>query len=250
MAAKVPKAVLVLKTYDPESGVVLKFKTDKAADVGRLIAGLGRLGRRMAALPDSVDGRHTQLDRAWQLGLTSQQMQRWKMHPKSSRRLRAPLLAIPWTTGPFLLLQRKRHRLAAEAVVPRRKRRERNDVVHAHGCRCHRREPALSREGLHPPGSIVALWPCFTKPRKRFALVDDRLRSRIEAQRIAWRVTTALCDRRWDPIRTLGTTWWSLDATQGGLHRCGLALSRLHRFAPGHRGSATMSQASSGYCSA
>ncbi|KAK5115836.1 hypothetical protein LTR85_009430 [Meristemomyces frigidus] len=50
-APKVPKAWLVLKTYDPESGVVLKFKTDRAADVGRLINGLGRLGRHMAALP-------------------------------------------------------------------------------------------------------------------------------------------------------------------------------------------------------
>ncbi|KAK5137230.1 hypothetical protein LTR08_000200 [Meristemomyces frigidus] len=54
-APKVPKAWLVLKTYDPESGVVLKFKTDRAADVGRLIAGLGRLGRHMAALPEKAE---------------------------------------------------------------------------------------------------------------------------------------------------------------------------------------------------
>jgi hypothetical protein len=54
--AKVPRAALVLKTYDPESGVVLKFKTDKAADVGRLITGLGRLGRHMAALPEKAEG--------------------------------------------------------------------------------------------------------------------------------------------------------------------------------------------------
>jgi hypothetical protein len=48
---------LVLKTYDPESGVVLKFKTDRAAEVGRLINGLGRLGRHMAALPEkAVEG--------------------------------------------------------------------------------------------------------------------------------------------------------------------------------------------------
>jgi len=52
----VPKAWLVLKTYDPESGVVLKFKTDRAADVGRLINGLGRLGRHMAALPEKAEG--------------------------------------------------------------------------------------------------------------------------------------------------------------------------------------------------
>ncbi|KAK0934943.1 hypothetical protein LTR29_013512 [Friedmanniomyces endolithicus] len=53
--SKVSRAALVLKTYDPESGVVLKLKTDKAADVGRLIAGLGRLGRRMAALPEKAE---------------------------------------------------------------------------------------------------------------------------------------------------------------------------------------------------
>lgn len=57
-APRVPKAWLVLKTYDPESGVVLKFKTDKAADVGRLINGLGRLGRHMAALPVKEEGMH------------------------------------------------------------------------------------------------------------------------------------------------------------------------------------------------
>ncbi|GAB7344332.1 hypothetical protein MBLNU457_2197t1 [Dothideomycetes sp. NU457] len=50
-ASKAPKAYLELKTYDPESGVTLKYRTDKAAEVGRLIASLGRLGRHMAALP-------------------------------------------------------------------------------------------------------------------------------------------------------------------------------------------------------
>ena len=54
---KVPKAVLSLKTYDPESGVCLQFKTDRAADVGRLIGGVGRLGRHMAALPQKTEGR-------------------------------------------------------------------------------------------------------------------------------------------------------------------------------------------------
>ena len=47
----------MLKTYDPESGVVLKFRTDRAADVGRLIGGLGRLGRHMAALPEKAEGK-------------------------------------------------------------------------------------------------------------------------------------------------------------------------------------------------
>jgi hypothetical protein len=36
--------------------VVLKFKTDRAAEVGRLIGGLGRLGRHMAALPAQAEG--------------------------------------------------------------------------------------------------------------------------------------------------------------------------------------------------
>jgi hypothetical protein len=55
-ASPTPKAFLCLKTYDPESGVCLQFKTDRAADVGRLINGLGRLGRHMAALPAKVEG--------------------------------------------------------------------------------------------------------------------------------------------------------------------------------------------------
>ncbi|KAK2069304.1 hypothetical protein P8C59_003895 [Phyllachora maydis] len=42
---------LVLKTYDPISGVVLKYKTSKAAEVSRLVQMLGQLGRRMASLP-------------------------------------------------------------------------------------------------------------------------------------------------------------------------------------------------------
>ncbi|KAK3059083.1 hypothetical protein LTR09_000649 [Extremus antarcticus] len=54
-APAVPKAVLCLKTYDPESGVCLQFKTDRAAEVGRLITGLGRLGRHMAALPQKTE---------------------------------------------------------------------------------------------------------------------------------------------------------------------------------------------------
>ncbi|EMC97972.1 hypothetical protein BAUCODRAFT_104896 [Baudoinia panamericana UAMH 10762] len=61
-ATKVPRAALVLKTYDPESGVVLKLKTDRAADVGRLINGLGRLGRHMAALPEKAEASSRQPD--------------------------------------------------------------------------------------------------------------------------------------------------------------------------------------------
>ncbi|KAL8748968.1 MAG: hypothetical protein Q9199_007969 [Rusavskia elegans] len=49
------RAHLVLKTYDPVSGVCLKYKTDKAAEVGRLVAALGRCGRAMAGLPPKAE---------------------------------------------------------------------------------------------------------------------------------------------------------------------------------------------------
>jgi hypothetical protein len=49
-------ATLTLKTYDPDSGACLKYKTNKGWEVGRLIANLGRLGRHMAALPEIVEG--------------------------------------------------------------------------------------------------------------------------------------------------------------------------------------------------
>ncbi|CAD0105899.1 unnamed protein product [Aureobasidium uvarum] len=57
-AATEPKpivALLELKTYDPVSGTTLKYKTDKAAEVGRLIAAMGTLGREMAALPEKKE---------------------------------------------------------------------------------------------------------------------------------------------------------------------------------------------------
>lgn len=54
--ARVPRGTLTLKTFDSVSGVVLKFRTDRAAEVGRLINGLGRMGRYMAALPAKVEG--------------------------------------------------------------------------------------------------------------------------------------------------------------------------------------------------
>ncbi|KIW38987.1 uncharacterized protein PV06_08805 [Exophiala oligosperma] len=44
-AKREPSAVLVLKTFHPESGICLKYRTDKAAEVGRLLAGLGRLAK-------------------------------------------------------------------------------------------------------------------------------------------------------------------------------------------------------------
>lgn len=51
--AKPPRATLILKTFDPDSGVCLKYKTTKAAEVSRLVQLLGSLGRKMAALPDA-----------------------------------------------------------------------------------------------------------------------------------------------------------------------------------------------------
>ncbi|OAQ97393.1 hypothetical protein LLEC1_05654, partial [Akanthomyces lecanii] len=52
-AEKPPRAVLVLKTFDPVSGVTLKYRTTKAAEVSRLMgAAMGQLGRSMAALPE------------------------------------------------------------------------------------------------------------------------------------------------------------------------------------------------------
>ncbi|KAI1111569.1 signal recognition particle 9 kDa protein-domain-containing protein [Nemania sp. NC0429] len=54
-ATATPRASLTIKTYDPHSGVCLKYRTTKAAEVSRLILSLGQLGRRMAALPLQAD---------------------------------------------------------------------------------------------------------------------------------------------------------------------------------------------------
>ncbi|PSS03775.1 signal recognition particle 9 kDa protein-domain-containing protein [Coniella lustricola] len=51
---KPPRAKLILKTFDPHSGVCLKYKTTKAQEVGRLVQMLGSLGRNMAALPAAL----------------------------------------------------------------------------------------------------------------------------------------------------------------------------------------------------
>ncbi len=55
-APTAPRAILVLKTYDPASGACLLYQTEKAQEVGRLIGALGRLSRNMAALPDATEG--------------------------------------------------------------------------------------------------------------------------------------------------------------------------------------------------
>ncbi|EXJ55786.1 hypothetical protein A1O7_08716 [Cladophialophora yegresii CBS 114405] len=49
-----PSATLTLKTYHPESGICLKYRTDKAAEVGRLLTGLGRLARGETIEPPSA----------------------------------------------------------------------------------------------------------------------------------------------------------------------------------------------------
>ncbi|KAM0270244.1 hypothetical protein ACHAQH_009501 [Verticillium albo-atrum] len=53
--SKPPRGRLVLKTFDPVSGVTLRYKTHKAAEVSRLILSLGRLGRGMASLPETAE---------------------------------------------------------------------------------------------------------------------------------------------------------------------------------------------------
>jgi Signal recognition particle 9 kDa protein (SRP9) len=47
--------MLTLKTYDPTSGATLKYSTNKAAEVSRLIQILGRLARPMCGLPELKD---------------------------------------------------------------------------------------------------------------------------------------------------------------------------------------------------
>ncbi|KAF6842680.1 hypothetical protein CMUS01_02872 [Colletotrichum musicola] len=53
---KPPRGSLEIKTYDPVSGVALKYRTTKAAEVSRLITTLGSLGRTMCTskAPEAV----------------------------------------------------------------------------------------------------------------------------------------------------------------------------------------------------
>ncbi|KAI5840215.1 signal recognition particle 9 kDa protein-domain-containing protein [Morchella snyderi] len=53
-AAASGKGKLTIKTYDPASGAVIKFRTCKIAVVGRMIAGLNRLGRQQANVPEPI----------------------------------------------------------------------------------------------------------------------------------------------------------------------------------------------------
>ncbi|KAL6862065.1 signal recognition particle 9 kDa domain-containing protein [Trichoderma novae-zelandiae] len=64
-ATKPPRGSLVLKTYDPVSGVTLKYRTTKAAEVTRLMgAAMGRLGRAMAGVQDVAEEEMRDVDGA------------------------------------------------------------------------------------------------------------------------------------------------------------------------------------------
>jgi hypothetical protein len=58
-----PSVTFNLKTYDPVSGVCLQYQTNKAAEVGRLVGSLGKLGRHMAALPEAMEGVSTSVEK-------------------------------------------------------------------------------------------------------------------------------------------------------------------------------------------
>jgi len=51
-AATAGKGKLTLKTYDPVSGALVKYRTSRIAVVGRLVSGLNRLGRQQARVPE------------------------------------------------------------------------------------------------------------------------------------------------------------------------------------------------------
>lgn len=46
---------MTLKTHDTATGVTLKYQTNKAQEVGRLMAACAKLGREMARLPELTE---------------------------------------------------------------------------------------------------------------------------------------------------------------------------------------------------
>ncbi|KAF7909868.1 uncharacterized protein EAF01_003586 [Botrytis porri] len=50
-----PRGTLTLTTFNPHSGVNLKYTTNKAAEVSRLIQIMGRLGKLMCGLPETEE---------------------------------------------------------------------------------------------------------------------------------------------------------------------------------------------------
>jgi hypothetical protein len=53
-----PAATLTVKVYHPHTGLILKYRTDKAQEVGRLVTSLGRLarGEELDATPAATAG--------------------------------------------------------------------------------------------------------------------------------------------------------------------------------------------------
>ena len=139
-APRIPRATLTLKTYDPESGVVLKFKTDRAADVGRLVGGLGRVGRVMAALPERAEGmkaREVLLERLANGWTIQHLIKPWKTQHRPSM-LQRPYR--PHERPLFLPVMRKRHKRRQVAVVAaaeeeRRRKRAKSETCVSFQCR-------------------------------------------------------------------------------------------------------------------
>ena len=125
-APRVPRATLEVKAYDPVSGTTLKFKTEKSADVGRLIAGVGRLGRQMAALPEKAEGTDTLSGTMWAQLTCAQplKMLLWKTRLlRTAQRQRTKHLKKP-----SLRLQRR--------AAAKRRRRARNECCLANIFSC------------------------------------------------------------------------------------------------------------------
>lgn len=58
-----PSATLTLKSFHPKTGICLKYQTDRAAEVGRLLTGLGRLAKgEMIEMPINAQGQPTTAD--------------------------------------------------------------------------------------------------------------------------------------------------------------------------------------------
>ena len=63
-SASAPRSMLVFKTYDPASGTTLKFRTDKASEIGRLVTGMRKCGKHMANIPEAKGGEEPEVESA------------------------------------------------------------------------------------------------------------------------------------------------------------------------------------------
>ncbi|EMR10356.1 hypothetical protein PNEG_01609 [Pneumocystis murina B123] len=76
------KGFLTVKTYDPVSGICIRFRTDQAVDVSRLFLGKSRLGHVMANINVSLEQMLEQM-----ANLTEQKVvESGKKHKKKSKR--------------------------------------------------------------------------------------------------------------------------------------------------------------------